>query len=500
MLTVDQYEYVRTAHRVYGKKIREIARETGHSKNTVKKVINKEYIGYRPRQKQPFPTLGPYIKTIDRWIKDDKEIPKKQRHTATRIYNRLRNEHEYQGAASTVRRYVRVAKQRIGCGSKQVFIPLDPPIGQEAEIDWGKCIAILNGKKVSLKLFCMRSKFSGKHFVRCYPCERQQAFFDAHIQAFSYFGGIFPVLIYDNLTTAVKKILRGKERICQKEYSKFQAYYSFTPRFCNPGQGHEKGGVEGLVGYSRRNYMVPVPKADSLEHLNEMLLQECLSYGNHRINGKDKSVNELYELEKAHLLNLPDVKFSNIQTSNGKVDKYSTVIVDKNRYSVPTEYAYLKVRAVLYVSRIKIYYGNRKIATHKRLYDNNQWGLDPSHYLELIQQRPQAFESARPIRKWREKWHSCYEKLLSHFCNKQGSTKGTKDFINVLMLHNKHKAEDVKKAIEKALMANVSCSSAVFQILFNATDKEKMTFTPLESWQTLQPPDISVYGKIGGAI
>jgi len=298
----------------------------------------------------------------------------------------------------------------------------------------------------------------------------------------------------------VKKILRGKERICQKEYSKFQAYYSFTPRFCNPGQGHEKGGVEGLVGYSRRNYMVPVPKADSLEHLNEMLLQECLSYGNHRINGKDKSVNELYELEKAHLLNLPDVKFSNIQTSNGKVDKYSTVIVDKNRYSVPTEYAYLKVRAVLYVSRIKIYYGNRKIATHKRLYDNNQWGLDPSHYLELIQQRPQAFESARPIRKWREKWPSCYEKLLSHFCNKQGSTKGTKDFINVLMLHNKHKAEDVKKAIEKALMANVSCSSAVFQILFNATDKEKMTFTPLESWQTLQPPDISVYGKIGGAI
>lgn len=394
---------------------------------------------------------------------------------------------------------MRIAKQRIGCGSKQVFIPLEPSIGQEAEIDWGRCIAILNGETVRLKLFCMRSKYSGKHFVRCYPCERQQAFFDAHIQAFSYFGGVFPVLIYDNLTTAVQKVLKGKNRVYQKGYAKFQAYYSFSPRFCNPGQGHEKGGVEGLVGYARRNYMVPIPEADSLEHLNEMLLEECLAYGDHRVNGRDQSVTELYEHEKSHLLSLPAVAFSNILTAEGKSDKYSTIIIDKNHYSVPIRYAYLKVRAVLSVDRIDIFYGSKKIAAHDRLYNNNQWQLDPAHYLELIQQRPQAFDSARPIKQWRSNWPTCYEKLLLRFCSKQGNTKGTRDFINVLILHRDHNKEEIKESIEKALMAGISTSHAVVQILQNASGKEEMTVVPLQNWRTLPPPDISIYDKIGGA-
>jgi len=298
MLTVDQYEYIRAAHRVYGKTIRKIARETGHSRNTVKKILKKEYIKYSPRQKQSYPSLGLYIPTINQWLENDKDQPEKQRHTGTRIYNRLKNERDYQGSISTVLRYVRIARQRIGISSRKIFIPLDPPVGQEAEVDWGRCTAILGGKKVQLKLFCIRSKFSGKHFVRCYPCERQQALFDAHIRAFSYFGGIFPVLIYDNLTTVVQKLLIGKDRICQKEYKKFKAFYNFTARFCNAAQGHEKGGVEGIVGYSRRNYMVPVPQAKSLDDLNMMLLQECLAYGDHRINGKENTVNELYEQEK----------------------------------------------------------------------------------------------------------------------------------------------------------------------------------------------------------
>jgi len=214
MLTVDQYEYIRIAYRVYGKTIRRIAKETGYSRNTVKKVLNNEQISYSSRQNQPYPSLGPYLSTIDQWLKDDKNQPKKQRHTGTRIYNRLKHEKNYQGSISTVLRYVKIARQAIGINSRQVFIPLDPPVGQEAEVDWGRCMAILAGEKVQLKLFCIRSKYSGKHFVRCYPCERQQALFDAHIQAFSYFGGIFPVLIYDNLTTVVQKILiKGVESV-----------------------------------------------------------------------------------------------------------------------------------------------------------------------------------------------------------------------------------------------------------------------------------------------
>lgn len=498
MLKVEQYSYIRTAHRVYGKKIKQIARETGHSKNTIKKVLRGEYGGYTPRTTQPYPVLGPHIKRIDQWLTDDKQRPKKQRHTAVRIYNRLCQEHDFKGSETTVRRYVREAKLRLGVGARQVFIPCDPVLGAEAEVDWGKCIAILAGVETPLKLFCMRSKYSGKHFVCCYPCERQQALFDGHIKGFSFFGGIFPVLIYDNLTTAVQKVLRGKKRILQESYDKFRGYYNFTPRFCNRGQGHEKGGVEGLVGYARRNYMVPIPEAASLEDLNQKLLRQCVSYGDHRIAGREQTVNELYEAERDHLLSLPDIEFSNLETSGGKVDKYSTVVVDKNRYSVPTSHAYLKVNVVSYVDRVEVYYGSKKIASHQRLYSNNKWQLLPEHYLDLIQQRPQAFDSARPIRQWRTRWPFCLERLLERFCHKQGQTKGIKDFISVLMLYKDHDAGEIESAVEAALTANAGSSEAVKHILIGRNRMLGFSFDPLDHWQTLPPADVSEYDQIGG--
>ena len=394
MLTVDQYEYIRVAHRVYGKKIKEIARDTGHSRNTIKKALRGEYKGYDVRAHQAYPVLGPYLSIIDSWLEADKDRPKKQRHTAKRVYDRLRYEHGFEGSSRTVRRYVHDGRRRLGLDTDQVFIPLDPELGVEAEGDWGTCHAILGGEYVKLKMFCMRSKGSGKHLVQCFPCERQQAFFEGHIRAFSFFHGVFPVLIYDNLTTAVEKVLRGKNRKLQESFVKFHAYYNFTPRFCNPGQGHEKGGVEGLVGYSRRNYMVPLPEADSLEDFNLSLWEQCMAHGEHRIAGREKTVNELYEEEKTRLLPLPQIPFSNIESYSGKADKYSTVIVDKNRYSVPTQCAGLKVQAIVCVDRVEIFQANKKIASHRRLYGNNKWQLDPLHYLKLISRRPLAFSAA----------------------------------------------------------------------------------------------------------
>jgi transposase len=499
MLKVDQYDFIRTSYRVYGKKIKEIARETGHSKNTIKKVLRGEYKEYKERDNQPFPVLEPYLEVIDGWLESDKKAPKKQRHTAVRVYNRLRAEHGFKGAETTVRRYVRQAKIRLGLSGHQAFIPCDPEAGIEAEVDWGRCRAIIGGEKTLLKFFCMRSKYSGKHFVRCYPCERQQALFDGHIRAFSFFGGIFPRLIYDNLTTAVQKIFKGKKRDLQESFDKFRAYYNFAPVFCNPGQGHEKGGVEGLVGYARRNYMVPVPEADTLEQLNERLLEESVIYGDHRIAGRELTVKDLYEQEKNHLIALPNVEFGNLQTAVGKINKYSTIIVDKNRYSVPTQYAYCKASVVLYVDRVEIFYANKNIASHDRLFNNNQWSLNPEHYLELIQQRPQAFYSARPIRQWRNNWPDCLEQLLKLFIKKQGDTKGVKDFISVLMLYKDHEANAIEAAVEKALYANTGSSDAVRHILFNARGQAEH-FSSLENWQTLPSPDVSVYHQIGGVL
>lgn len=220
---MDQYEYIRTAHRVYGKGMRQIARETGHDRKTIRKVLRGEPGGYGQRRSQPYPALGPYLERIDSWLEGDKEAPKKQRHTATRIYHRLVSEAGFEGGETTVRQYVRQAKVRLGIGSNPAFIPLEPDCGKEAEADWGGAVAIIGGEETRIKFFCMRSKYSGKHFVRCYPCERQTAFLDAHMQAFSFFGGVFKTVIHDNLTSAVEKVLRGKDRREQEAFRRFHS-------------------------------------------------------------------------------------------------------------------------------------------------------------------------------------------------------------------------------------------------------------------------------------
>lgn len=350
------------------------------------------------------------------------------------------------------------------------------------------------GNRLGLSFFVCAS---GKHFVRFYPCERQQAFFDAHIQAFHFFGGIFPVLIYDNLTVAVRKVLQGRGRIEQEAFRGFKAYYSFEARFCNPGEGHEKGGVEGLVGFARRNYMVPVPEAESLEELNEKGLAQCVAYGDHKMSGRERRVSELFEEEKGRLLSRTSVDFSNVQTHNGRSDKYATVMADKNHYSVPSQYAGFGLRVLLHVERVEIFYRNQRLATHRRLYGNNKWSLDPDHYLELIQQRPMAFHSARPIRQWKKSWPESLNRLLKKFCSSQGQSGGVRDFISVLMLYRKYKANDVEAAVSLALENGISSSDGVRCILDYTSDTGN-GIAPLENWPKLPPPDVTVYGQLGG--
>jgi hypothetical protein len=245
--------------------------------------------------------------------------------------------------------------------------------------------------------------------------------------------------------------------------------------------------------------MVPIPTVSDLDELNRHLLAGCMNYGGHRINGQDKSVQDLYEEEKQFLLPLPEVPFSNIETWTGKADKFSTVHVDKNRYSVPAEYAHRKISAVIYTDRVELYYGGKNIACHRRLFGNNKWQLDPQHYLELIRQRPQAFESARPIREWRTHWPKCLETLLERFRQKQGDTKGTKEFIRVLMLFKDHADSDVICAVEKALSSNVSSGDAVIHLLATK-EKTGNQIQPLDNWLQFPPADVSVYEQIGGDV
>jgi transposase len=262
MIRMEQYELIRTAHGVYGRSIREISREYGHHHDIVRRVLTGHEPVYRRKKKPHSQVMDNVAETVEEWLKQDRNSPKKQRDTARRIYTRLVEEYNFKGGESTVRRWIRQKKQELGFDTTEAMVPLCPEVGKEAEIDWGTAQAIMDGVQRQVKLFCMRSRYSGKSFVRAYPLERQEMFFEGHIHAFSYFGGIHPVLVYDNLTTAVRCILKGKARVEQDRFVSFRSYYTFKARFCNAGQGHEKGNVEWLVGYARRNFLVPLPKVN----------------------------------------------------------------------------------------------------------------------------------------------------------------------------------------------------------------------------------------------
>jgi len=482
MIGMDQYELIRTANRVYAKTIRAIAREYGHSRKTVRKALAGLEPKYR-RKKEPFaPVMGPYADIVEAWMKHDLDAPPKQRHTARRVYTRLVEEHGFTGSEVTVRLWVRHCKERLGYRSRDAVIPLDPECARESEVDWGTAQVWMAGQLETVKIFCMRSRYSGKSFVRAYPMERQEMFFDAHIWAFAFFGGVFPVIVFDNLKTAVRMVLRGKNRIEQDQFVKFRSYYTFEAKFCNPASGREKGGVEGLVGFARRNFLVPLPEVADYEELNRLLAERCLAHGNGIIAGREdrRTIDERHEEERSRLLPLPPKPFENIKPVQVQISRYQTAMVDRNRYSVPSAYVGRNVWAHIDCDRIKIHADGKEIADHPRLFNNSKWQIDPQHYLELISERIQAFESARPIRQWRPSWPATYETMLSILRDRLGNNKGTRDFVRMLQLHKDYSSEEVGQAVEQALEYCSYSHDAVKHLLLSGR-------TPVQTSVPLDP-------------
>lgn len=493
---MDQYEYIRIAHRVYGKSIRQIAKDTGHSRNTVKKALHQEFPSYKTRSPL-YPVLQPFLHTIDHWLLLDLSSPKKQRHTARRIFHRLVHEFQFQGSESAVKKYVKLAKIRLLLHSPQAFIPLLHSPAKSAEIDWGKADAFLNDQQVSLHYFCFRSTYSGKPFLRFYFHETQQAFFDAHLHAFHFFGGVFPTLIYDNLKSAVRLVLKGKRRIEQENFQKFKAYYTFEAQFCNLGKGHEKGGVEGMIGFGRRNFMVPLPRASTLEELNQKLLQDCISYGKtHRLQGQEKTVDEKFDEEKEHLLSNPLIPFTNVILCGAKVDKFSTIWFESNRYSLPIHYVGVQVEILSFMERIEIYFEGKLLVKHQRSFKKGEWVLDWLHYIDLVKKRPGSFKEARPIHQFKKLWPASMNEMLEKCCQKYGESKGIKEFIEILMLFKENEESEVYSAIELATQNNISCCEGVKQLL-EYTGESSTKSVPLKNWEVFEAPSLEPYADLG---
>jgi transposase len=467
MIGMDQYELIRTANRIYEKSIRAIAREYGHSRKTIRKALAGLEPRYR-RQKDPVaPIMGPFARIVETWLQDDLSNPPRQRHTARRVYTRLVVEHGFAGSEATVRRWVRQCRGRLGIGSKRAVIPLDPECAREAEVDWGTAHVRMNGESRTVKIFCMRSRYSGKSFVCAYPWERQEMFFDGHMRAFEFFGGVFPALIFDNLKSAVRVIFRGRKRIEQDRFIAFRSYYTFEARFCNPDSGREKGGVEGLVGYVRRNFLVPIPEVTDFSELNRLLLERCAAHGQRIVAGREdnRTIDERHEHERSRLLPLPPQPFENLKPLRVRISQYQTAQVDRNRYSVPSAYVGRWVWVHVGCDTVHIYADQKRIAEHPRIFNNSKWQINPQHYLDLIAERIQAFESARPIRQWRAHWPKDYETLLRILRKRLGDNKGTRDFVRILQLHEDHSAAEVEQAVADALEYSAYSYEAVKHLL-----------------------------------
>jgi len=264
----------------------------------------------------------------------DEEAPSKQRHTAKRIYDRLVEEKGFTGGESTVRQYVRKLKNK----SAEAFVPLEFDPGEAMQVDWGEATVLMGGKKTTVHVFCARLCFSAMPFVIAFPFERLEALLEGHIEAFKFFNGVPQRAIYDNVRTIVKEGWGKHVASEQKDFVQLKAHYAFKSTFCNPGQANEKGLVENLVGWSRNNIFVPVPRVNSLQELNDLLRKRCLNYQSHTIRGRSRSVGQEFEIEKSRLTALPKRHMEPIRQVIAKVNHFATVRFERNRYSVPVNY------------------------------------------------------------------------------------------------------------------------------------------------------------------
>lgn len=448
---MEAREKIRRAYYVEGKSQRQIARELHCSRHTIKKALKgAEPDKYTLKEPRPAPVLGAYKARIKELLAESEGLPRKQRYTGHRIYELVWAE-GYRGSEASVLGYV--SRQRQAKRRAAVFLPLEFEPGEDAQVDWGEAEVILEGRQVTVQLFVLRLCYSRRIFVMAFPSQKQECFFAGHVAAFEHLGGVPKRLTYDNLKVAVQRVLVGRGRQQQARFIVFRSHYLFESHFCTPGQGHEKGGVEHGVGYARRNFMTPLLRAESYDDLNEQLRQACLRDDQRRVARQAQTISEMWGQEQLYLRPLPQHAYDCCQELQVQLNPYSQVVIETNRYSVPTEQAVAKLRVKLYPLWVEIYGPEeaRPLAVHPRCYDREKDIFDPLHYLPLLTQRPGAFSYAKPIRQWRAVWPAVYERLLAQLQGHQPDGQGVREFIRVLQLHQYHPASLVEQAVGLAL-------------------------------------------------
>ena len=489
---MDQWLEIRKRVLREGISQRQIIRETGIHWRTLKKILqNPKPPGY-VRTKPVASKIDPYLDRIREILRNDKSAPQKQRHTAKRIWQVLQKE-GFAGGYTIVKDAVRELRRT----SQEVFVPLKHPPG-EAQVDFGQAVVKMGGVLRKVVFFVMALPYSDCFFVKAYDRECTETFWDGHVQAFKFFCGVPRRITYDNSRIAISKIIGSRERKLTDAFNELVSHYLFDHHFCLVRRANEKGVVEGLVKFTRLNFMVPVPQVRDFEQLNNYLAEMCNDDMRRIVRGQDKCKEELLREESVMFLPRPLKPLDACRKQPARVNCELLVRFNNNDYSVPFEYAYQDVVVKGYVDKVVICRFNDVIAVHKRCWEREKQIFDPVHYLPLLERKPHCLPFAKPFENF--KLPGCFEVL--HDRMKHCLDNATREYIRVLRLLEKYDLRELSNAVEKALRIRAVTSDAVKQLLPGRTEFRRSEFR-LASQKHLRlvqvsTSDVKEYGRLMG--
>jgi transposase len=468
MSRVEQFEQIRRDARLEGLSVRALAARHHVHRRTVRQALAAAVPPARKVPARAAPRLGPWKAQIEAWLAADRMAPRKQRHTARRIWQRLRSEHGADVAEATVRSYVSQVRARTRTTVAQVPVPQTHPPGAEAECDFGEVYADHEqGGRIKLYLFVLRLSASGRAFHRLFANQTQEAFLEGHVGGLTHFGGVPHRIRYDNLTPAVVSVLQGRSRAENERFIALRSHYGFDAFFCQPGiaGAHEKGGVEGEVGRFRRTHLVPVPRLTSLADLNAELAAADAADDGRRLAGRSTTVGEDFAIEAACLQPLPAEPFDASRLLAVRVDSKARVSVRQSRYSVPVRYASRRLTVRLSASQVAVLDGPSVVAEHERSLHKGVEVLVLDHYLETLAVKPGALAGATALAQARASgaFTATHERFWETARRQRGDRAGTQALIEVLLAHRQLPVDAVVAGMERVLAIG-SVDPALVQI------------------------------------
>jgi transposase len=383
--------------------------------------------------------MAPLRPIIRAWLDEDRSAPRKQRHTARRVWQRLVEEHAVPVAESTVRQHVRELRAELGSGIGMVTIVACHPPGEEAEVDFGEATILLAAEPTVVHLFHLRLSCSGKAVTLGFLAPEQTAFLEGHAIAFERIGGLPVRIRYDNLTSAVAKVLKGRDRVETDRFALLRSHFAFDAFFCLPGQGgaHEKGGVEGEVGRFRRRHLVPMPRVATMAEFDALLETADQRDDARRIDGRRETIGQAFAAERAHLRPLPADAFDAALTLRAIVDRKARVCVRQRWYSVPARLAGREVTVRFGARWVEALHDGRLVARHERSQRKGSQTLLLDHYLEVLVRKPGALPNSLTLAQARESgaFTRAHERFWARARRRLGDAAGTRALVEVLLLH-----------------------------------------------------------------